>query len=515
MAALSPSTAEVANKSGAAVPIPEYLLEVEHVSKAFPGVKALDDVSFHLKPGHVHALMGENGAGKSTLMKIIAGIYTPDSGSFRLKGNEIRLTSPLDALLYGIAMIHQELNLMAYMTVAENIWIRREPLNALGLVRHDEMRRRTRELFERLDIPLDPDAEVRDLSVANRQMIEIAKAVSYDSDILIMDEPTSTLTEREVEHLFRIIRALKAQGKGIIYITHKMNELFEIADEVSVFRDGKFVGEHPAASVTRDDIIKLMVGREITQMFPKQTVPIGDVAVSVRELCLEGRFHGVTFDIRRGEILGLAGLVGSGRSNVAETMFGVTPATSGTIAIDGKEMVISNPGIAMDAGMAFLTEDRKETGCFLLLDVIANMQIALLRHRYARAGFVMERAIERLCLDQKARLRVRTPDLHEPVINLSGGNQQKVLIARWLMTHPRILILDEPTRGIDVGAKAEIHRLITELAGQGVAVMMISSELPEVLGMSDRVLVMHDGRVTGILDRKDATQVKIMELASQ
>ena len=380
--------------SAKAAPFPnaEYLLEVENVRKAFPGVLALDNVSFRLKRGHVHALMGENGAGKSTLMKIIAGIYEPDSGSFRLKGQEIRLTSPLDALQYGIAMIHQELNLMNYMTVAENIWIRREPLNGLGFVRHHEMRRRTRELFDRLDIRIDPEAEVRDLSVANRQMVEIAKAVSYNSDILIMDEPTSALTEKEVTHLFQIIRTLKAQGTGIIYITHKMNELFEIADEVSVFRDGRFVGEHPAASVTRDEIIKLMVGREITQMFPKQTVPIGDVVLSVKNLTLEGRFRDISFDLRKGEILGLAGLVGSGRSNVAETLFGVTPATSGTIAIEGSEIAIRNPGVAMDAGMAFLTEDRKESGCFLLLSVVDNMQVAVLRDNYVRAGFVDESA---------------------------------------------------------------------------------------------------------------------------
>ena len=511
---LSPTTAQLVRESGA-IPKAEYLLEVENVRKAFPGVLALDNVSFRLKRGHVHALMGENGAGKSTLMKIIAGIYTPDSGSFRLKGQEIRLKSPLDALQYGIAMIHQELNLMAYMSVAENIWIRREPRNALRLVRHDEMRRRTKALFERLDIRIDPETEVRDLSVASRQMVEIAKAVSYNSDVLIMDEPTSALTDREVEHLFKIIRALKEQGTGVVYITHKMNELFEIADEVSVFRDGKFVGERAASDVTRDEIIKMMVGREITQMFPKQTVPIGEVALSVENLTLEGRFRDVSFDLRKGEILGFAGLVGSGRSNVAETLFGVTPATSGRIVVHGREMKIQNPGMAMDAGMAFLTEDRKESGCFLLLDVMANMQVAVLRDRHARFGFVQEREIEALCQRQKTSLRVRTPDLAEPVLNLSGGNQQKVLIARWLMTHPSILILDEPTRGIDVGAKAEIHRLISELAGTGVAVLMISSELPEVLGMSDRVLVMHEGRVTGIVDRKDATQVKIMELASQ
>ncbi len=404
---------------------------------------------------------------------------------------------------------------MAYMTVAENIWLRREPRNALGFINHREMRRRTQALFDRLEIDIDPEIEVRDLSVASRQMVEIAKAVSYDSDILIMDEPTSAITEKEVEHLFRIIRSLKAEGKGIVYITHKMNELFEIADEVSVFRDGRFVGEHPAASVTRDEIIHLMVGREVTQMFPKREVPIGDVVLSAKNLSLQGRFQDVSFDLHKGEILGFAGLVGSGRSNVAETLFGVTPATSGQIFINGKEMQVRSPGEAMDAGMAFLTEDRKESGCFLLLDVMANMQAAILRNGYSRFGFVREHEIEKLCLDQKAKLRVRTPDLEEPVINLSGGNQQKVLIARWLMTKPRILILDEPTRGIDVGAKAEIHRLIVDLAADGVAVLMISSELPEVLGMSDRVLVMHEGRMTGIVERKDATQVKIMELAAK
>jgi len=513
MGTLSPTTAEILRESGV-IPNAEYLLEVEHVRKAFPGVLALDDVQFRLKRGHVHALMGENGAGKSTLMKIIAGICTPDSGSFKLKGQEIKLGSPLDALRYGIAMIHQELNLMAYMTVAENIWLSREPRNGLGIINHREMRRATQALFDRLEIEIDPEIEVRDLSVANRQMVEIAKAVSYDSDILIMDEPTSAITDKEVAHLFRIIRALKSEGKGIVYITHKMNELFEIADEVSVFRDGRFVGEHPAATVTRDDIIKLMVGREVTQMFPKQVVPIGDVILSVRNLSLAGRFHDVSFELRKGEILGLAGLVGSGRSNVAETIFGVTPATSGEIFVDGKELAVRDPGVAMDAGMGFLTEDRKESGCFLVLDVMANMQAAILRKGFTSAGVVREREIERLCLEQKASLRVRTPDLHEQIINLSGGNQQKVLIARWLLTKPRILILDEPTRGIDVGAKAEIHRLISELAGKGVAVLMISSELPEVLGMSDRVMVMHEGRMTGILDRKDATQVRVMELAA-
>jgi inositol transport system ATP-binding protein len=493
----------------------EYLLEVEHVRKAFPGVVALDDVAFRLKRGTVHALMGENGAGKSTLMKIIAGIYHPDAGTIRLKGREVRLESPLNALKNGIAMIHQELNLMPFMTVAENIWIRREPKTAFGLVDHGALRRKTAELFTRLNINIDPEIEVRELSVANRQMVEIAKAVSYDSDVLIMDEPTSALTEKEVTHLFEIIRELKKAGKGIVYITHKMNELFEIADEVSVFRDGRYIGTHDSADVTRDVIIHMMVGREITQLFPKETVPIGDVALSVRNLTLDGYFRDVSFDLRTGEILGVAGLVGSGRSNVAETIFGVTPASSGTIEIGGRPLRIANPGVAMRNGMAFITEDRKETGCFLILDVLENMQMAVLNRGFVTAGFVTQGKLTHECNELKDKLRVKTPDLQEPVGNLSGGNQQKVLIGRWLLTKPRILILDEPTRGIDVGAKAEIHRLISQLAGQGVAVMMISSEMPEVLGMSDRVMVMHEGRVTGFIDRKDATQVKIMELASR
>ncbi|MBG1230727.1 sugar ABC transporter ATP-binding protein [Aestuariivirga litoralis] len=510
---VSPSTMKAVRDSGA-VPGSEHLLEVDDVRKEFPGVVALDNVKFKLRRGSVHALMGENGAGKSTLMKIVAGIYTPDSGSFKLRGIDIRLQNPLDALENGIAMIHQELNLMGPMTVAENIWIRREPVNMFGFVNHGEMRRRTEELFNRLNIDIDPMVEVGTLSVANRQMVEIAKAVSFNSDVLIMDEPTSALTEKEVKHLFKIIRALKADGKGIIYITHKMNELFEIADEVSVFRDGKYIATRLSKDVTRDEIIRMMVGRDITQMFPKETVPIGDVVLSVKNLTLDGIFKDVSFDVRAGEILGIAGLVGSGRSNIAETVFGVSPASSGTISIKGKELAVTSPSIAMANGMAFLTEDRKETGCFLLLDIQENTQMAVLQTKYVNFGFVKQRALAADSKIMSDRLRVRTPDMQEPIINLSGGNQQKVLISRWLLTKPRILILDEPTRGIDVGAKAEIHRLVSELVKAGVAVIMISSEMPEVLGMSDRIMVVHEGRVTGFLDRKDADQVKIMELAS-
>ena len=510
---LSPQTFKTVREAGV-LPNADYLLEVDNVRKAFPGVVALDDVNLRVRRGTVHALMGENGAGKSTLMKIIAGVYQPDTGVIRLKGNEIKIATPLDALEAGIAMIHQELNLMPFMTVAENIWIRREPLTRLGFVNHRELNRRTTELFQRLAIDIDPASEVRDHSVANRQMIEIAKAVSYESDILIMDEPTSALTDKEVDHLFRIIRDLKWQGKGIVYITHKMNELFTIADDVSIFRDGRYIATHAAKDITREQVIAAMVGREITQMFPKEEVPIGDIVLSVKDLALDGVFRGVSFDLRKGEILGLAGLVGSGRTNVAETIFGVTPATAGEIRLNGQPITISSPREAMKAGMALLTEDRKDTGCFLALSVLENMQMAVLTDRFVTGGFVKQGAVNAECNKMKEAMRVKTPNLDERIENLSGGNQQKVLIGRWLLTNPKILILDEPTRGIDVGAKAEIHRLISRLAGQGVAVLMISSEMPEILGMSDRIVVMHEGRVTGILNRAEADQVSIMRLAA-
>ena len=496
------------------VPAGEYLLEVHDLRKEFPGVVALDGVSLRVPAGTVHAVMGENGAGKSTLMKIIAGLYQPDRGAVRLRGRAVLLRSPHDALQRGIAMIHQELNLMPFMTVAENIWIGREPRTRLGFIDHRELDRRTSDLFARLSLPTDPATPVEELSVAERQMVEIAKAVSHDADVLIMDEPTSALTEKEVRHLFGLIRELKAAGKGVLYITHRLSEVFEVADEVTVLRDGRHIGTSPASAVTADQLIRMMVGRDLTQLFPKEDAVLGAVVLSVDHLGLEGRFRDVSFDLRGGEILGVAGLVGAGRSNLAETLFGLTPATSGTIAIEGRPVAVTHPSEAVSHGMAFVTEDRKETGCFLLLDVLANMAMAALDRDFVRAGFVAHAEARRSCQHMVDTLRVRTPDLEEPVMNLSGGNQQKVLIARWLLTRPRILILDEPTRGVDVGAKAEIHRLITRLAQQGAAVLMISSELPEVLGMSDRIMVMHEGRVTGFLDRAEADQVRIMNLAS-
>ncbi|MCE4056994.1 sugar ABC transporter ATP-binding protein [Pseudomonas sp. Au-Pse12] len=490
-----------------------YLLEVINVSKGFPGVVALSDVQLRVRPGTVLALMGENGAGKSTLMKIIAGIYQPDAGELRLKGRPVVFDTPLQALQSGIAMIHQELNLMPHMSIAENIWIGREQLNGLRLIDHRAMHRCTAQLLARLRIELDPEEQVGNLSIAERQMVEIAKAVSYDSDVLIMDEPTSAITDKEVAHLFSIIADLKAQGKGIIYITHKMNEVFAIADEVAVFRDGAYIGLQRADSLDGDSLISMMVGRELSQLFPQREKPIGDLLLKVRDLRLDGVFDGVSFDLHAGEILGIAGLMGSGRTNVAETLFGITPSDAGEIHLDGQPLRISDPHRAIQKGFALLTEDRKLSGLFPCLSVLENMEVAVLPH-YAGGGFVQQKALRALCEDMCKKLRVKTPSLEQCIDTLSGGNQQKALLARWLMTNPRILILDEPTRGIDVGAKAEIYRLIAFLASEGMAVIMISSELPEVLGMSDRVMVMHEGELMGTLDRSEATQERVMQLAS-
>ena len=491
------------------------LLEVRNIRKSFPGVVALDDVSMRVDRGTVHALIGENGAGKSTLMKIIAGIIPADAGALRLLGRTLQLRSPRQALENGIAMIHQELNLMPSMSVAENIWIGREPVNAIGMISHRELHRRTRTLLERLSIELDPQAEIRTLSIANRQMVEIARALSYESQLLIMDEPTSALTERDAAHLFAIIRELKSQGKGVLYITHRMDELSEIADEVTVLRDGRYIGTERTANLAREQMIRMMVGRELVRIFPGARSVPGAAVLCARGLGLPPHFQDVSFELHAGEILGIAGLIGAGRSKLAEALFGVTPARSGKILIGGAEIEVDSPRAALSRGMAFVTEDRKETGCLLTLSVLDNLEIAALTHGFVRLGFVRGAAVREACTAISRQLRVKTPDLGEPIANLSGGNQQKVLIGRWLLTGPRILILDEPTRGIDVAAKAEIHQLIAQLAAQGAAVLMISSELPEILGMSHRVMVMHEGRVTGILEREQADQEKIMALAAQ
>lgn len=490
-----------------------FALEAEGISKFFPGVKALDNVSLRVRPGTVHALMGENGAGKSTLMKCLIGIYRPDKGSIRVKGEPVEFTDTMDALRSGISMIHQELNLVPHMTVAENIWLWREPMK-YGFVDHGQLTRQTQALLDKLNIRLTADRLVGDLSIAAQQMVEIAKAVSWNADIVIMDEPTSALTEGEVAHLFTIIRDLRAQGKAIIYISHKMDEIFAITDEISVFRDGTWVGSKNTTEFTRQSLITQMVGRELTQLFPKFNNTIGEEVLTVRNLTRQGVFHDVSFSVRRGEILGVAGLVGAGRSEVMESLFGMERFDSGEVLIDGAPVTIDSPSVAIEKGMALLTEDRKKSGLFLVLSVLENMSIVKMPEYIGKSGFVQHVKMAEDCMEQIRRLNIKTPTMDQIINNLSGGNQQKVLIARWLLAQPKILILDEPTRGIDVGAKAEIYHLISELANRGVAVIMVSSELPEILGMSDRVMVMHEGRITGILEKDEADQETILSLAS-
>ncbi|MGJ0127202.1 sugar ABC transporter ATP-binding protein [Pantoea sp. RHCKP32] len=491
-----------------------FALEAEGISKFFPGVKALDNVSLRVRPGTVHALMGENGAGKSTLMKCLIGMYRPDKGTIKIKGEPVQFQDTMDALRSGISMIHQELNLVPYMTVAENIWLGREPMK-FGFVDHARLNQVTQELLNRLNIRLKAERMVGELSIASQQMVEIAKAVSWDSDIVIMDEPTSALTETEVAHLFTIIRDLREQGKAIIYISHKMDEIFTITDEVSIFRDGSWIASDQTAKYTRQSLITQMVGRELTQLFPKFNSAIGEEVLTVRNLSCRDRFTDVSFSVRRGEILGVAGLVGAGRSEVMESLFGMESFDSGEILIDGVPVKIDSPSTAIEKGMAFLTEDRKKSGLFLVLSVMENMSIVNMPEYSGKSGFVSHVKMAQDCMDQIRRLNIKTPTMDQIINNLSGGNQQKVLIARWLLAQPKILILDEPTRGIDVGAKAEIYRLISELANRGVVIIMVSSELPEILGMSDRVMVMHGGRITGILDKEDADQETILSLASE
>lgn len=492
----------------------EYILKMDHITKEFPGVKALDGVHLHVKKGTVHALMGENGAGKSTLMKILIGIYSPDSGTVMFDGAPLKLTNIKTALDKGISMIHQELSPVPYMTVAENIFLGREPTyGKLGLVNHKKMEQDTISLFERLDININPRAKMSELSVATIQMVEIAKAISYNSKLIIMDEPTSAITEKEVYHLFSIIRALKKEDVSIIYITHKMDELKEITDEFTVLRDGKYVGTKPSSEITKDQLIEMMVGRELSKVFNKNVVNIGDVALSVRNFSREGKFKNVSFEVRKGQIIGFAGLMGSGRTEIMESLFGVHPPDSGEVYIHGKKISINSPSDAIKFGIGFLTEDRKLTGLFLPLSVQDNM-ITVNIDKYLSNGFLKRKKIGEDSEKQRKKLAIKTPNLEQPIKYLSGGNQQKALIARWLLHDPDILILDEPTRGIDVGAKSEIYNLIFDLAQKGKAVIVVSSELPEILGLSDRVIVMHDGRKTGDIDIKDATQEIIMQMAT-
>jgi rhamnose transport system ATP-binding protein len=489
------------------------LLKLTDVHKSFAGVRALRGVSFELRPGEVHALVGENGAGKSTLVKVVTGAIAPDSGTLEILGRPVTDNDPVRARQLGVAAIYQQPALFPDLTVAENVALGLEPAGALRRVRWSERYRRAKELLARVGSAIDPHTEVHRLTMPEQQLVEIARALGADAKIVIMDEPTASLTDREIDNLFRVIRELRSQGVGIVYVSHRLEELHQIADRVTALRDGALVGTRPLKEVSRADLIRMMVGRELSAVFPKQTVPIGDLVLEARKLgCRASGVHGVSFAVRGGEILGLAGLVGAGRTEVARVLFGLTPADRGEIRLRGEPVTIDRPARAIELGIAYLPEDRRRHGVILELPVAANATLATLRQvsSVGLLDFGRERAV---ASDLVKRLGIKMASVDHPAGTLSGGNQQKVALARWLAADPAVLILDEPTQGVDVGAKAEIHRLMGELAARGIAIVMISSELPEILGMSDRIAVMHGGTVVGTLDRDAATQEVVLELA--
>lgn len=498
----------------------EFLLEMNNISKEFPGVKALDDVTLKVRPGTVHALMGENGAGKSTLMKCLFGIYKPDQGEILLNGQKVEIQSSKDAINNRISMIHQELNPVPYRNVMENIWLGRFPekkFGPLSFIDHKKMFNETKKLFEDLNMDLNPLDIVRELSVSKVQSIEIAKAVSFHSRIIVMDEPTSSLTGNEVEQLFTIINELRSRGVSIIYISHKMEEILRISDEVTIMRDGKYIGTWPAAELTTDLIISRMVGRDLTQRFPTRSNLPGEDILQVEGLTspFPHSFKDVSFTLRKGEILGIGGLVGAQRTEVIEALFGLRSVSAGSISINGKKVKIKSPIDAKKHKIALLTEERRVTGVFPVLNILENTVIAN-QKRYATPYFLLNDKKQKEETEKSIEmLRVKTPSWKTLIKNLSGGNQQKVLLARWLLTEPDILLLDEPTRGIDVGAKYEIYSIIADLAKQGKSIIMISSEMPELLGMSDRIMVMCEGRLAGIIDGENATEQEIMRLATK
>ena len=491
----------------------ECLLTMRGVCKRFAGIRALDDVSFDLYAGEVHVLMGENGAGKSTLMKIIDGIYRPDSGEILLKGKAVRIHSPREAQANGIAMIHQELNNVPEMTIAENLFLGREP-GARGFLDRKRMNEETRRVLEPIGLNVPPDTKMKALSVAKMQMVEIAKAISYNSDIIIMDEPTSAITETEVDALFQIIGMLREKGVGIIYISHKLNEVFRIADRITVLRDGRSIATDPASVFTKDRLISLMVGRELTNMYPPE-IPHekGPVLLRVDNVRCAG-IQSASFSLHAGEILGLGGLMGSGRSELLEAIFGMRPLDNGTIELNGKRVRFGHPSDAICSKIAFVTEDRKRSGLNLKASVKRDMSIITLSD-YCRVRGFLSRRLENAAVERGIRmLNVKTPSRNQLIVNLSGGNQQKVILARWLLSCPEIILLDEPTRGIDVGAKYEIYQIIKRLAAEGKAILMVSSEMPELIGVCDRVIMLCEGRLMGELCKEEMCQEAMMSLAA-
>lgn len=494
----------------------DILLRMTDITKTFPGVKALDKVSFELKSGTVHALMGENGAGKSTLMKCLFGIYTKDSGHIYLEGKEVNFKSSKEALNSGVAMVHQELNQALKRSVMDNLWLGRYPMIGGVMVNERKMLQDTKAIFEELGIDVDPHRIMSTMPVSQRQMVEIAKAVSYNSKVIVFDEPTSSLTEEEVEHLFKIINMLRDRGMGIIYISHKMAEIKRISDYITVMRDGTHVATKPSAELEMNEIIRLMVGRELGNQFPPKNNKPGEVYLEVKNLTAQySLLKDVSFTARRGEVLGLAGLDGSGRTETLENIFGAATRKSGTITLGGKPCLNRNPQESIKNGFALLTEERRATGIFSILDIRENTVISSLKKHLVAGVCLSSKSMKKDTQWSIDSMHTKTPSQETKIRSLSGGNQQKVIIGRWLLTAPEVLLLDEPTRGIDVGAKYEIYQLILDLACRGKTVLVVSSEMPELLGICDRILVMSGGRLAGEVDARTTTQEEIMTLAAK
>ena len=487
------------------------ILEMKHVTKTFPGVKALDDVHLNVYEGQVMALLGENGAGKSTLMKILSGVYTKSEGTILYKGKEVEMKGPKDAQDLGIAIIHQELNLIEDMSIGENIFLGREPKRAFGVINWNELISKSKALMDSLNMDVDPRKNVKHFSIGNKQMFEIAKALSLDAELIIMDEPTDALTDQETKSLFEVIGALKAEGKSIVYISHRLKEIFEICDDVTILRDGQFIAEKSVADIDEDGLIEMMVGRKLEEQYPYLDSTSGESILQVKDL--ENDYvHGVSFELKKGEILGVAGLMGAGRTELAKSLFGHYKIDKGSVLLDGQALVLKSEKHAIESGITYVSEDRKKDGLVLGMTVKENMSMSALK-RLAKSGVINQSLENKMADDFVDQLSIKTPSTNQKVKYLSGGNQQKVSISKSLMTEPKVLILDEPTRGVDVGAKKEIYDLMNEFKVKGMAILMISSEIPELLGMCDRIMVMHEGTVSGVIHRGTADQESIMRLA--
>ena len=489
------------------------VLALEGVSKSFGAVRALRSVSLRLYAGEAHALAGENGAGKSTLIKTLAGVHRPDEGTVLLDGAPVEFAGPADARDAGVAVIYQEPTLFPDLSVAENIFMGRQPRRSFGRVDHRAVRSAASALFARLGVAMDPDRPARGLSIADQQLVEIAKALSFDARVLIMDEPTAALTGSEVARLFAVVRTLREQGAAVLFISHRLEEIFALCQRVTTLRDGAWVASEPVDGLTEADLVERMVGRKLDELYPKQPAVVGEVALEVSRLTREGVFTDVSFQVRHGEIVGLAGLVGAGRSEVARAVFGVDRWDAGGVTVGGRALRPGSPSLAMAAGLALVPEDRRAQGLVMQMSIERNIGLSGLADT-STAGLMSRRGERDRALDWATRLRVKYARLGDLVGTLSGGNQQKVVLAKWLATNPSVLIVDEPTRGIDVGTKAEVHRLLSRLAADGVAVLMISSDLPEILGMADRVLVMHEGRISAEIPRAEATEQSVMAAAT-